>query len=301
MLLFHSLLQHCRQIVNSYSRWSSNSLGSLIFNLSGGMLFPRCHLSSSSARLSSSCICFWATDEHRPWNIFLLFVWVHGYDCTVTVVCGPHVVHSSLLECRFTLGSKSEILGVPNHPSIDLIDLTFNFKIGPQLERWVLKLGGVFAWQSIVEIWRENDVTSSSLHTLGMDPSVNSLGPKFCSRPLGLLDFWRPRFVTWLMWYMTRFVFKKGHQHDMCLDEIGLCAKFTLTILGSIVDTFGRAWVYMRVWVPKTWGPQPPLYGAYFCTQDWIQVWTLFSLEHRSHEYLFDWGMLKFEKLVMPY
>lgn len=40
-----------------------------------------------------------------------------------------------------------------------------------------------------LRVWRERDVALAPLHFFQtMDPSVNSLGPKCCSQPIGSLD-----------------------------------------------------------------------------------------------------------------
>ena len=46
---------------------------------------------------------------------------------------------------------------------------------------------------------------------------------------------WTPIFE----WYMTKPVLENGHQNDICYDEIGLCAQYIDTIVGSIVNTLG--------------------------------------------------------------
>lgn len=46
-----------------------------------------------------------------------------------------------------------------------------------------------------------------------------------------------------LKWHMTWLVLKYGHQKDMCYDETGLCAQSIDTILGSMVNTIGRAYM----------------------------------------------------------
>ena len=40
---------------------------------------------------------------------------------------------------------------------------------------------------------------------------------------------------------MARLVVKNGHQKDSCHYESGLCAQSIDTILGSIVNTIGKA------------------------------------------------------------
>lgn len=50
--------------------------------------------------------------------------------------------------------------------------------------------------------------------------------------------------LTWtpiVKWYMARFVFKNGQQKDTSYNEIGLTAQTTDFILGSVINTTGRA------------------------------------------------------------
>ena len=65
-------------------------------------------------------------------------------------------------------------------------------RIGPKLEDCFLKLG-VPSWVENAEIWHGSDATLAPLHyfhTLVPDPTtVNSLGPKFCSEPVGSFYF----------------------------------------------------------------------------------------------------------------
>lgn len=44
-------------------------------------------------------------------------------------------------------------------------------------------------------------------------------------------------------WYMVGFVVKNKHQKAMYYDEIGICTQNISTILGSIFDTIGRAYM----------------------------------------------------------
>ena len=52
----------------------------------------------------------------------------------------------------------------------------------------------------------------------------------------------RPYSVTCLHWipifelHVVRCGSKNGHQKDLCLDEIGLCAQKMVTILGLVVN-----------------------------------------------------------------
>ena len=43
--------------------------------------------------------------------------------------------------------------------------------------------------------------------------------------------------------YMSRLMLRTDTQKDTCYNEIGLCAQNKDTILGSIVNTNGRAYV----------------------------------------------------------
>lgn len=53
---------------------------------------------------------------------------------------------------------------------------------------------------------------------------------------------WTPTFE----WYMTRFAVENGHQEDIFVNEIGLCAQNISIILGAkFVNTIGRAYVIM--------------------------------------------------------
>lgn len=64
-------------------------------------------------------------------------------------------------------------------------------------------------------------------------------GLRPCGSYVVALHNWTPLFE----WYMAGFVVKNKHQKAMCYDEIGLCIQNILTILGSILDTIGRAYV----------------------------------------------------------
>lgn len=78
----------------------------------------------------------------------------------------------------------------PKHP-LNVVDLNF-FKIAPKPEDWFFKLGRVFSLSGA-----HRDLAGKVMphqrqfifHTLDSDPSGNSLGPKFCSGPIGSLDF----------------------------------------------------------------------------------------------------------------
>ena len=63
---------------------------------------------------------------------------------------------------------------------------------------------------------------------------------KVCGPYVVTLLSWIPK----IEWYMARPGVKKRHQKDMWHDEIGLCAQYLDTILGSIVNvTIARAYV----------------------------------------------------------
>ena len=89
---------------------------------------------------------------------------------------------------RFSLGSRSKTLGVPN---TTLWTLLWTLKITLKLEDRFLKLGRVSSWERTAEIWQKrcHISTTSIFHTLDPDPSINSLGPEFSSWPIGSLDF----------------------------------------------------------------------------------------------------------------
>jgi hypothetical protein len=63
------------------------------------------------------------------------------------------------------------------------MNLTSRLKIDPNLEERFLDIGVLFG------VGTAKISTTSICYTLDPDPSVNSLGPKFCSRPLASLDF----------------------------------------------------------------------------------------------------------------
>jgi hypothetical protein len=56
------------------------------------------------------------------------------------------------------------------------MDLSFKLKIGPKLEGWFLKLGGVFYGVSIDEIWQERDNRLSSLQFFSLYLVIRTLG-----------------------------------------------------------------------------------------------------------------------------
>ena len=75
----------------------------------------------------------------------------------------------------------------PKHP---VMDLTSGIKIGPKLEDKFLKLG-VLSWVGAAKIWQKSDATLATRQFFipwSQTPNVNSLGPNFYSRPMGLLN-----------------------------------------------------------------------------------------------------------------
>ena len=46
-------------------------------------------------------------------------------------------------------------------------------------------------------------------------------------------------------WCVVRRGSKYGHQIDMCLNDIELCAKCLSTILSSMVNIFGRTYLFI--------------------------------------------------------
>ena len=118
-------------------------------------------------------------------------------ECTLCVVGGlsgqafhTHSLCSKglpLLRVGYTRVPGSMNLG-PKHR---LMDRTFKLKTG-FLELWGVKSWdeGGGGWYDLAEKWCRISATSFFFHALIPNLRVNSFGPKFCSWPIGSLDFW---------------------------------------------------------------------------------------------------------------
>ena len=106
-----------------------------------------------------------------------------------------------------------------------LLDLTYNLKIRCKLEAWILKLGGVFllscSWQDPVSKWCSISATSIS-HTLDLNPSVNSFGPKLHCQPIRLLNLK----ILW-SWTLSNVnpPLRMGLHHDPGWKKLGVWKK----------------------------------------------------------------------------
>lgn len=100
----------------------------------------------------------------------------HAISCLM-----PHPKCSDALTYGdFELGVKArpQVSGSKT-PQVTRPKLTRKLKIGPEVEDWFLKLGGV-SWLRTAKIWQHSDATSF-FHIADSNPSVNCLGPEYFS------------------------------------------------------------------------------------------------------------------------
>ena len=107
------------------------------------------------------------------------------------------------------------------------VHLAFTYSIGPSSVVWIeLGLAMPFPPMRALAVW-----WSWALNLM-CKVALRHVGPK--------LDAY-----SWMV--ITRVALRRWHRNNMCSDEIGFCAQNKDTILSSIVNTMGKAYVITQM------------------------------------------------------